>query len=40
MAELERAGLLKKTESGLSRSRERAELEEKLRALHVAIPWL
>ena len=40
IAELERAGLLQKTESGLSRNRERIELEEKLRALHIAIPWL
>lgn len=39
-AELESAGLLQKTESGLSRSRERTELEEKLRALHMAVPWL
>lgn len=40
IAELEQAGLLQRSESGLSRSRERAELEDKLRALHIAIPWL
>jgi thymidylate synthase (FAD) len=39
VAELEQAGLLQRTESGLARSRERAELEEKLRALNVEIPW-
>jgi thymidylate synthase (FAD) len=40
IAQLEQAGLLQKTERGLARSRERAELEEKLRALQIAIPWL
>jgi thymidylate synthase (FAD) len=39
VAELERAGLLQKTESGLSRSRERTELEDKLRGLHIEVPW-
>jgi thymidylate synthase (FAD) len=39
IAQLEQAGLLQKTERGLARSRERAELEEKLRALHIAVPW-
>lgn len=40
IAELEQAGVLQRTESGLSRNRERTELEEKLRTLQIAIPWL
>ena len=40
IAELENAGLLKKTAEGLARNRERAELEEKLRLFCIDIPWL
>ena len=39
IAKLEHARLLQKTERGLARSRERVELEEKLRALSIDIPW-
>jgi thymidylate synthase (FAD) len=39
IAELENAGLLKKTAEGLARNRERAELEEKLRQFCIDIPW-
>lgn len=39
VAELERAGLLNRTEQGLARNRERSELEEKLRSLGIEVPW-
>lgn len=37
--ELQREGLLERTPGGLSRSRERSELEGKLRRLGLPIPW-
>ena len=39
IAEVEREGLLERTPAGLKRSRERDELESKLRALKLPIPW-
>jgi thymidylate synthase (FAD) len=39
IAELEREGLLERTTAGLKRNRERDELESKLRALQLPIPW-
>jgi thymidylate synthase (FAD) len=39
IAELEHAGLLARNESGLTRNRERAELEAKLRDLGFEVPW-
>jgi thymidylate synthase (FAD) len=40
MAELERAGLLKKKGGALVKNRERSELEAKLEDLCITIPWL
>jgi hypothetical protein len=40
IAELERAGLLKKKGDALVKNRERAELEVKLEDLSIEIPWL
>jgi thymidylate synthase (FAD) len=39
IAELEAIGLLSRTNSGITRNRERSELEAKLRGLGITIPW-
>lgn len=40
VVQLERNGLLTRTETGFARSRERDELESKLRSLGLPIPWV